>query len=145
MKDKTKARASSLPLDVESRVAISILKGAMPMDVADINDIPYSVCRDALHRYCRRVNGEVYKALDEEARKEGRKSPFLEKLRRKKRDFLPEDEMWMLKLPPEELERITAEKRESFKLMDIKFRRKRASIEIMERRLMKLKKKYGID
>jgi len=88
----SKGTASAISGELELKIAAAILMGAKPVDVAEVNDLKYQACREALHRFCRNRDRELYESLaSDAANDENKSSPGVENLQKHAKDFLGSD------------------------------------------------------
>ena len=89
-------------------VAIEILKGGKTSDVARTYGVKKpAIAREYLHKFCRKVNREVYEELAVEAVARGQSAPFQGQLQNHKERFLPPEEFRYR--PPELIELVKEE------------------------------------
>ncbi|MTI11695.1 hypothetical protein [Sansalvadorimonas verongulae] len=79
---------SSQDMNSIRQSAIPVFKGASLSDVAKTQGMCVHRCREYLHKYCRRVNRDVYEELAVEAAVRGVGSPTLSQLRNFAEEFL---------------------------------------------------------
>ena len=125
---------------METRVAKAVLRGARMVDVAEINGLKYSTCREYLHRYCRTVNREAYEKLSVMSAK-SQSSPVVVLLQNECGEFLPAGELSDEGRTTGDIEQGVAAAEEVKKLSGLRFRMARAEGDQLKRDLKRRKKR----
>lgn len=120
-------------LSLEQQVAIDILKGASTADIAEINHLQYSTCRQYLHRYCSHVNSAMYEELSIRAAHHEICSPTMDMLRQHKESFLPKEVICSGTI--KELEEALQKERAEGHKKQIEWRKARACINQLQQQL----------